>query len=147
VFAVALVRAAAPHYLYVFFLSVCVTEREIERLMEAARVNRYSHRDATAILLAYRHGYVLEPGTESVEEKNRAALGSRLAAAWAERPQARSCDIAVHGVAFPARACRGTRTFAESMKDVASYCRGLRAHGFQDRVTISRTTYANFEAH
>jgi integrase len=33
-----------------------LTEREIERLMEAARQNRQGHRDATAILLAYRHG-------------------------------------------------------------------------------------------
>jgi integrase len=31
-------------------------EAEIERLMEAARQNRCGHRDATAILLAYRHG-------------------------------------------------------------------------------------------
>jgi integrase len=31
-------------------------EAEIERLMEAARSNRYGHRDATAILVAYRHG-------------------------------------------------------------------------------------------
>lgn len=33
-----------------------LTEREIERLMETARQNRQGHRDATAILLAYRHG-------------------------------------------------------------------------------------------
>ena len=33
-----------------------LTETEIERLMEAARQNRWGHRDATAILLAYRHG-------------------------------------------------------------------------------------------
>jgi len=33
-----------------------LTETEIERLMEAARQNRQGHRDATAILLAYRHG-------------------------------------------------------------------------------------------
>jgi integrase len=33
-----------------------LTEREIERLMEAAGKNRWGHRDATAILLAYRHG-------------------------------------------------------------------------------------------
>jgi hypothetical protein len=42
---------------------------------------------------------------------------------------------------------RAEEPAAESMKDVASYCRRLRAHGFQDRVTITRTTYANFEAH
>jgi len=33
-----------------------LTEREVERLMDAARDNRWGHRDATAILLAYRHG-------------------------------------------------------------------------------------------
>jgi integrase len=33
-----------------------LTEREIERVMEAARANRWGHRDATAILIAYRHG-------------------------------------------------------------------------------------------
>jgi len=33
-----------------------LTEREIERLMTAAGDNRWGHRDATAILIAYRHG-------------------------------------------------------------------------------------------
>jgi integrase len=33
-----------------------LTEREIDRLIEAAKGNRWGHRDATAILLAYRHG-------------------------------------------------------------------------------------------
>src|SRR5262249_54193236 len=33
-----------------------LTEREIEKLIEAARDNRWGHRDATAILIAYRHG-------------------------------------------------------------------------------------------
>src|SRR5271169_2820363 len=33
-----------------------LTEREVERLIEAARQNRCGHRDATAILVAYRHG-------------------------------------------------------------------------------------------
>ena len=33
-----------------------LTEKEIERLMDAARQNRHGHRDATAVLLAYRHG-------------------------------------------------------------------------------------------
>src|SRR5476651_2754030 len=33
-----------------------LTEREIERLMKAAGNNRHGHRDATMILLAFRHG-------------------------------------------------------------------------------------------
>jgi type 1 fimbriae regulatory protein FimB/type 1 fimbriae regulatory protein FimE len=32
-----------------------LTEAEIERLMAAAKDNRHGHRDATAILVAYRH--------------------------------------------------------------------------------------------
>src|SRR5262249_62089085 len=35
----------------------CLTEREVERLMDCARkYGRYGHRDATMILVAYRHG-------------------------------------------------------------------------------------------
>ena len=33
-----------------------LTEIEIEKLIEAAKSNRYGHRDATMILVAYRHG-------------------------------------------------------------------------------------------
>ena len=33
-----------------------LTEAEVERLMEAAKDNRYGQRDATMILVAYRHG-------------------------------------------------------------------------------------------
>jgi hypothetical protein len=33
-----------------------LTAREVEKLMDVARENRWGHRDATAILLAYRHG-------------------------------------------------------------------------------------------
>src|SRR5215208_7379680 len=33
-----------------------LTEREIDKLIEAAKRNRWGHRDATAILIAYRHG-------------------------------------------------------------------------------------------
>src|SRR6476619_3382190 len=33
-----------------------LTEAEVDRLAEVARGNRYGHRDATMILVAYRHG-------------------------------------------------------------------------------------------
>src|SRR5262249_20590877 len=33
-----------------------LTEREVERLIEAAKSNRHGHRDAIMILVAYRHG-------------------------------------------------------------------------------------------
>jgi len=33
-----------------------LTVKEVERLMETARKNRRGHRDATMILLAFRHG-------------------------------------------------------------------------------------------
>ena len=33
-----------------------LTEVEVERLMNAARKNRWGHRDATTVLVAYRHG-------------------------------------------------------------------------------------------
>ena len=33
-----------------------LTETEVEKLIEAAKANRYGHRDATMILVAYRHG-------------------------------------------------------------------------------------------
>jgi integrase len=34
-----------------------LTEAEIEKLMKVARDNRYGHRDATMVLVAYRHGF------------------------------------------------------------------------------------------
>src|SRR6266700_7699232 len=33
-----------------------LTEKEVERLIEAAKQKRWGHRDATSILIAYRHG-------------------------------------------------------------------------------------------
>ena len=33
-----------------------LTETEVERLLRATKVNRWAHRDATMILVAYRHG-------------------------------------------------------------------------------------------
>src|SRR5215469_364213 len=37
-----------------------LTDREVERLIESAKQNRSGHRDATAILVAYRHGLAEE---------------------------------------------------------------------------------------
>ena len=34
-----------------------LTEAEVERLMDVARKNRWGHRDATMMLVAYRHGF------------------------------------------------------------------------------------------
>jgi integrase len=33
-----------------------LTQAEVERLIEAAKANRHGHRDATMLLLAFRHG-------------------------------------------------------------------------------------------
>jgi site-specific recombinase XerD len=33
-----------------------LTEREVERIIEAAKANRHGHRDATMVLITYRHG-------------------------------------------------------------------------------------------
>src|SRR5262245_9899110 len=33
-----------------------LTEREVERLIDATKNNRWGHRDATMVLLAFRHG-------------------------------------------------------------------------------------------
>jgi type 1 fimbriae regulatory protein FimB/type 1 fimbriae regulatory protein FimE len=33
-----------------------LTEREVERLIDAAKDNPWGHRDATMVLLAFRHG-------------------------------------------------------------------------------------------
>jgi integrase len=43
-----------------------LTEREVEKLIEAARKHgRYGHRDATMILIGYRHG-LRSPAIDSV---------------------------------------------------------------------------------
>jgi integrase len=34
-----------------------LTDAEVDRLVEAAKGNRYGHSDATMILMAYRHGF------------------------------------------------------------------------------------------
>jgi integrase len=46
-----------------------LTDREVERLIEAAKRNRSGHRDATAILVAYRHG--LRASEDCIEHRPR----------------------------------------------------------------------------
>jgi type 1 fimbriae regulatory protein FimB/type 1 fimbriae regulatory protein FimE len=54
-----------------------LTETEVGKLIEAAKDNRYGHRDATMILVAYRHGL-------RASEAFGGALSARPArAAWA----------------------------------------------------------------
>ena len=50
--AVALTRLANSEYRSREHL----TPSEVEKLTEAAKTNRYGHRDATMLLVAYRHG-------------------------------------------------------------------------------------------
>ena len=51
-------RTVTPRRLPNKDLRTCehLTEAEMERLMKAASSNRYGHRDATMVLVAYRHG-------------------------------------------------------------------------------------------
>jgi site-specific recombinase XerD len=52
-----------------------LTADEVEKLVEAVRQNRYGHRDALMVLLAYRHGL---PAAELVDL--RCGLQSRILA-------------------------------------------------------------------
>jgi hypothetical protein len=52
-----------------------IGEKEIERLMKSATENRYGHRDATMILLAYRHGFwASELGSDRFGEREAPRL-------------------------------------------------------------------------
>ena len=58
-----------------------LTPSEVERLIEAARKNRWGHRDATMLLTCYRHGlraseegrFTLEPTAPSIRTGMRRA--------------------------------------------------------------------------
>src|SRR5215813_4874142 len=58
-----------------------LTETEVERLMKSAKVNRYGLRDATMILMAFRHGLraaeLVDLRWEQVELGRNAALHVR----------------------------------------------------------------------
>jgi len=56
-----------------------LTETEVEKLIEAAKDNRYGHRDFTMILVAYRHG--LRASEVCVAEQTVMASESRQMAA------------------------------------------------------------------
>jgi integrase len=51
-----------------------LTEREVERLIEAAKQNRCGHRDATAILVAYRHGLRASVSVRRVLESSESVV-------------------------------------------------------------------------
>ena len=52
-----------------------LTEAEVEKLIEAAKDNRYGHRDATMILVAYRHGLQSLRGLRSAVGADRLQFG------------------------------------------------------------------------
>ena len=52
-----------------------LTEAEVERLMNAARKNRWGHRDATMTLVAYRHGPARLRVSRPAVGPNRVRLG------------------------------------------------------------------------
>jgi len=60
-----------------------LTEREIERLIEAARQDRWGHRDATVILIAYCHGLRASRAT------SRSCSRGCHTAGWASLPCSR----------------------------------------------------------
>ncbi len=59
-----------------------LTEREVGRLIEATKGNRWGHRDATMVLLAYRHGLraaeLVDPRWDEVDLKHALLYVRRL---------------------------------------------------------------------
>ena len=51
-----------------------LTEPEIEKLIEAAGDNRWGHRDATAVLIAYRHGLSAFGGKADIASASQKVL-------------------------------------------------------------------------
>jgi integrase len=67
-----------------------LTEAEVERLMKAARRNRWGHRDATMILVAYRHGLraseLVDLRWEQIEFRAASLHVRRVEQGYAEHP-------------------------------------------------------------
>src|SRR5215472_2844836 len=81
-----------------------LTEREVERLMDCARkYGRYGHRDATMILVAYRHGLRASEVCDLQWQQIELSEGRprvRFRTRWADQP---------HRLPSPHPACRGDR--------------------------------------
>jgi integrase len=70
-----------------------LTEREVERLMDCARkYGRYGHRDATMILVAYRHGLRASEVCDLQMAANRAVRGPPARSPGQERDSQRAPD-------------------------------------------------------
>jgi integrase len=86
-----------------------LTDREVERLIEAAKQNRSGHRDATAILVAYRHGLRASELVALRRDDIDLATG-RL-----HVRRAKSGDASVHPIS--ARESRALRVSYQTMTD------------------------------
>jgi site-specific recombinase XerC len=83
-----------------------LTEREVERLIEAAKDNRWGHRDATMMFLAYRHGLraselvAANAAAIIAEENSVEKLGVASASAFAN-----SCAVGCGGISVNFMTC------------------------------------------
>src|SRR6476646_4884465 len=82
-----------------------LTEKEVERLMKAAGRNRYGHRDATMILLAFRHGLraseLCSLRWEQVDLAHARLHVSRLRAAYPRSTRSPAANSALCVLASP----------------------------------------------
>ena len=115
-----------------------LTEAEVERLMDAASGNRYGHRDATMILVAYRHGLRV---SELVDLRTpRRLCRSEGAAACLTGKARRQNGIEGRSRGFP-RLCR--RSFRLPFSPARSIGRSsLRRRDSQSNPTGERIQFA-----
>jgi hypothetical protein len=67
-----------------------LAEAEVERLLEAAKGNRWDHRDAAMIFVAYRHGLQASPPQAAGPVQLPPATLARLETARRRKPTAAS---------------------------------------------------------